>query len=75
MGVDFSYSMNSLRIFASKNTAATWVMCVGKSGVIEPVYIETKVTIYPGAVKVNYKANRVIRYGKANVFIKKTKKK
>jgi hypothetical protein len=56
-------------IFASKNTAATWVMCVGKSGVIEPVYIESKVTIYPGPVHVDYKTNRVTRAGKANVKI------
>lgn len=57
-------------IFASKNTAATWVMCVGGAGSIEPVYIESKVTIYPGPVKVNYKTNRVRRSGKATVNIK-----
>ncbi len=56
-------------IFASKNTAATWVMCVGKSGSIEPVYIEAKVTIYPGPVKVNYTTNRVIRFGAATVKV------
>lgn len=57
-------------IFASKNTTATWVMCLGKSGSIEPVYVESKVTIYPGGVKVDYKNNRVYRTGKSNVSIK-----
>ncbi len=71
------YSITSIEqpepngIFASKNTAATWVMCVGPSGMIEPVYVESKVTIYPGPVKVNYAKNRVIRHGKATVNIKK----
>lgn len=58
-------------IFASKNTAATWVMCLGESGSIEPVYVETKVTVYPGPVKVNYETNRVTRSGAATVLIKK----
>lgn len=56
-------------IFASKNTNATWVMCIGDSGSIEPVYVESKVTIYPGPVKVNYKTNRVVRAGTTNVRI------
>ena len=58
-------------IFASKNTAATWVMCLGESGNIEPVYVETKVTVYPGPVKVDYENNRVTRSGAANVMIPK----
>lgn len=58
-------------VFASKNTAATWVMCVGDAGSIEPVYIESKVTIYPGPVLVNYKTNRVTRSGAATVRISK----
>ncbi len=58
-------------IFASKNTAATWVMCIGESGGIEPVYVESKVTIYPGPVKVDYEHNRVIRSGAATVLIPK----
>lgn len=56
-------------IFASKNTAATWVMCLGEAGTIEPVYVETKVTVYPGPVSVNYAANRVTRSGAATVLI------
>lgn len=56
-------------IFVSKNTSATWVMCIGESGGLEPVYVESKVTIYPGLVKVNYKTNRVIRSGSATVLI------
>lgn len=46
-------------IFASKNTAATWVMCLGEAGNLEPVYVETKVTVYPGPVIVDYDSNRV----------------
>lgn len=58
-------------IFASKNTAATWVMCLGEVGTLEPVYVETKVTVYPGPVKVNYTSNRVTRSGAATVQIPK----
>lgn len=58
-------------IFASKNTAATWVMCLGEAGNLEPVYVETKVTVYPGPVKVNYETNRVTRSGAATVLIQK----
>jgi hypothetical protein len=56
-------------IFASTNTAATWVMCVGQSGAIEPMYIETKVTVYPGPVVVDYDSNRVKRVGEPTVTI------
>lgn len=56
-------------IFASKNTAATWVMCAGDSGMIEPIYIETKVTVYPYSVSVDYDKNRVSKSGKASVTI------
>lgn len=59
-------------IFASKNTAATWVMCLGEAGNIEPVYVETKVTVYPGPVKVDYDKNRVVRSGAATVLIPKS---
>ena len=58
-------------IYASKNTNATWVMCIGQAGGIEPVYVESKVTIYPGPVKVDYKNNRVTRSGAATVLIPK----
>lgn len=51
-------------IFASKNSAATWVMCVieegGRSTTV-PVYIESKVTVYPFPVVVDYDSNRVTR--------------
>ena len=56
-------------IYASKNTAATWVMCTSESGIIEPVYIETKVTTYPYPVSVDYDKNRVSKAGKATVTI------
>lgn len=55
-------------IFASKNTAATWVMCVGDTG-LEPVYVETKVTVYPWEVSVDYEKNRVSRTGASSVVI------
>ena len=58
-------------VFASKNTAATWVMCLGASGQLEPVYVETKVTVYPGPVQVDYDRNRVVRSGASNVLIPK----
>jgi len=58
-------------VFASTNTSATWVMCVGDAGIIEPHYVESKVTVYPGPVNVNYKTNRVTRSGKATVTMKR----
>lgn len=58
-------------VFASKNTAATWVMCLGEAGSLEPVYVETKVTVYPGPVVVDYDKNRVTRSGAATVLIRK----
>jgi hypothetical protein len=56
-------------VFASTNTAATWVMCVGESGLAEPVYVEAKVTVFPYPVKVDYQNNRVTKAGKASVTI------
>lgn len=56
-------------IFASTNTSATWVMCVGKAGQLEPIYVESKVTVYPYAVSVNYTTNRVTKAGEAKASI------
>ena len=56
-------------LFASKNTTATWVMCIGQGGSQEPHYVETKVTVYPYPVKVDYDRNRVTRAGEASVKI------
>lgn len=56
-------------IYASKNTSATWVMCLGEAGNVEPVYVESKVTVYPGPVVVDYTSNRVTRSGAATVMI------
>jgi len=56
-------------VYASKNTSATWVMCAGDTGQIEPVYVETKVTVYPYPVKVDYDNNRAIKSGNAAVTI------
>jgi len=61
-------------VFASTNTAATWVMCVGQTGLIEPHYIESKVTVYPGPVDVDYEKNRVVRSGQATVTLEKPSK-
>jgi hypothetical protein len=58
-------------IFASKNTSATWVMCLDEGGGLAPVYVETKVTVYPWSVKVDYDHNRVMRNGAATVMIPK----
>ena len=63
-------------IFASKNSNATWVMCVvmdGKLAVSVPFYIESKVTVYPMPVTVNYASNRVTFDGKPSVIIKRRK--
>ena len=57
-------------IYASKNTAATWVMCAGDAGQMEPIYIETKVTVYPYPVSVDYETNRVVKAGTASVTVK-----
>jgi len=51
-------------VFASTNTSATWVMCLDETGSILPHYIESKVTVYPYEVSVDYSTNRVQRVGK-----------
>jgi len=56
-------------IFASKNTSATWVFCLGDSGRIEPRYVESKVTVYPGPQRVDYETNRVHAAGEATVSL------
>jgi len=48
-------------IFASANTSATWVMCIGNAGNLEPIYVESKVTTYPYPIKVDYDKNRVYK--------------
>lgn len=58
-------------LFASKNTQATWVMCLNDAGRLEPVYVETKVTVYPGPVAVDYEKNTVTRIGAPTVLISK----
>lgn len=57
-------------VFASTNTSATWVICTSKSGLLEPVYVEAKVTVYPGPMNVNYTTNRVVPAGGKRVSIK-----
>lgn len=58
-------------IFASTNTAATWVMCLNQSGAIEPHYIESKVTVYPYPVAIDYETNRVTKSGEATALLGK----
>ena len=60
-------------VFLSKNTSATWVLCVGEFGNIEPVYVEASVNAYPYPLNVDYSTNRVTRAGKATVVINMTK--
>ena len=60
-------------VFASKSTAATWVMCAGETGTINPIYVESKVTTYPYSVDVDYDNNRVAKSGKSNVIISTNK--
>lgn len=56
-------------IFASKSTSATWVMCVNETGSLDPLYVETKVTVYPYNLNVDYKTNRVLKAGKSTATI------
>ena len=57
-------------IFASKNTTATWIMSVDKkTHQIMPLYIESKVTVYPYPITVDYDKNRVKRSGKPSTSI------
>lgn len=56
-------------VFASTNTSATWVICAGSGGVLEPVYVESKVTVYPGPMVVDYDTNRVTPAGGKRVSI------
>lgn len=60
-------------IFASTNTAATWVMCVSPAGLIEPHYIEARVTVYPYPVEIDYSVDRPRprRIGESSVNIGK----
>ncbi|MDJ0764877.1 MAG: hypothetical protein QNJ97_17985 [Myxococcota bacterium] len=58
-------------IFASQNTSATWVLCAGEGGALEPIYIEAKVTVFPFPVKVDYETGRVTRAGKASVTMER----
>lgn len=56
-------------VFASKNTTATFVMCLSDAGTVAPVYVESKVTTYPYPVDVDYETNRVVSAGQATVNI------
>ncbi len=58
-------------VFASTNTSATWVMCIGTAGMLEPIYVESKVTVYPYSLTVDYKNNKVQKAGEATATIKK----
>ena len=58
-------------IYLSKNSEATWVMCINEIGSIDPILVETKVTTYPYGVDVNYSTNRVTKDGKSVATISK----
>jgi len=60
-------------LYSSKNTSATWVMCVGEDGQVYPVYVEPKVVVYPGTnVVVDWENNRVIwRPGGPRIHLKR----
>jgi len=59
-------------IFASKNTTATWVISVdADTSQILPIYVESKVTVYPYPVTVDYENNRVYKAGKASTSLVK----
>ena len=60
-------------LFASKVTSATWIMCAGSAGAIEPIYIEAKVTVYPYPVAVDYEKNKVSKAGASTVHMTATK--
>ena len=62
-------------LFSSKNTAATWVLCVEEDGSLAPVYVEATVNVYPWRVEVDYEANVLYRVGKSNVRMNKAKAK
>ncbi|MDF1699609.1 MAG: hypothetical protein P1V36_00425 [Planctomycetota bacterium] len=49
-------------------TEATWVFCV-VDGSVAPVYVETKVTVYPYAVNVDYQTGRVSPAGRPSVVM------
>lgn len=59
-----SYGMTNVEqpepngLYASKNTTATWVMCVIGNETV-PIPVEGRVTTYPVEVDVNYETNRV----------------
>jgi len=61
-------------LYSSKNTSATWVMCVGEDGQVYPVYVEPKVVVYPGTnVTVDYEKNRVYwRPGGPRIRVRKS---
>lgn len=59
-------------LFSSKNTAATWVLCQLPNGDIAPVYIETRVTVYPWPIKIE--GNKVVHlYEQGPSVVLKTK--
>jgi len=62
-------------VYASKNTNATWVMCVNEAGSLDPIYVESKVTVYPYNLEVDYDTNRVKKAGTSSYAITLDKKK
>mgnify|MGYP006419899843 CR=1 FL=1 len=61
-------------LFSSKNTSATWVLCVEDDGGLAPVYVEAVVNVYPWPMNVNYETGVVKPTGKTKVRLKKAEK-
>lgn len=53
-------------LFSSKNTDATYILCVGPTGDVSPVYTEQKVTAYPFPVTITANG-RIERAGASTI--------
>jgi hypothetical protein len=60
-------------LFSSKNTSATWVLCIEDNGSIAPVYVEAVVNVYPWPMDVDYETGIVRPTGKSSITLKKSK--
>lgn len=51
------------------DTQGIWVLCIESKGIIAPISVPSKPTVYPWPVQVDYDTNRVTRAGKTTVTI------
>lgn len=56
-------------LYSSKNTAATWVLCVDDAGNVTPVYAEPTVIAYPFPVTVDYATGHVAKAGDSSIVL------